>query len=238
MSSPEKVTGEKVAEIFRHLIEKRVIIAMHMVGTDLERLTCVTHLSEGPEPTFVVDLPEDFKVSPKDIDHLDLRFNFNGPDRVEYLFGTKGGRFNHRELRLPLPGFVERIQRRKDFRVETPVGSKLFLKFDKIHAVLGLINISLGGAFAALLKHTHKSLSGSLLAENQCIANAGICVPLADCEDDIIIIVKEMEVRRVVHDIERKIYKYAFQFNEIDTIEKKKLTQAIYAIQRQFLQRR
>lgn len=237
MSDPEKIQGDKLIEIFRYLVEKRVIIAMQMVDADLERLTCVTQVSEAP-PSFVVDLPEDFKISVNKADELKLRFNFNGPDRLEYLFAATGGQANHRELRLPLPEYLERIQRRKDFRMDTPVGSKLFLKIDKLHAVLGLNNISLGGAFGTLLKHNHKTLSGSLLAENQHIDNAGILIPSTEDRDEIIIIIKKIEVRRILHDLERKIYKYAFQFIEMDPREKSKLTQAIYAIQRQFLKRR
>lgn len=238
MNDLGKVQGDKLIEIFRYLIERRIIIGMHMVGTDLERLTCVTQIAEGPQPSFSVDLPQDFKVTAQSASQLKLRFNFNGPDRLEYIFGTQGGQVNGRSLHLPLPDYVERLQRRRDFRMDTPIGTKLFIKMDKLHAVLGLINISLGGLFGTLLKHNRKDLNGSLFDENQTIVNAGILFPASDDMDEHLVIIKKSDVRRIEHDVQRKIYKYALQFMDIDPGEKKKLTQAIYAIQRQFLQRR
>jgi hypothetical protein len=233
-----KLQGDKVAEILRYLIDKRVIIAMQLVGTSFERLTCVTQMRPGPQPSFVVDLPEDFKSAAPNYNELVLRFNFNGPDRLEYIFATQGGQLKGRELHLPFPDHVERLQRRKNFRMETPLGTKLFLKIDKIQAVLGLINISLGGAYGTLLKHNEKDLSGSLLESDQRLYNAGILFPAEAEDEELLVIIKKLEVRRIEHDHERKIYKYAFEFMEVDPVEMKKLTQAIYQIQRRFLQRR
>ena len=101
-----------------------------------------------------------------------------------------------------------------------------------------MINISLGGIFGALIKHNCRDLKGSLLAMGQDIHNAGIIVPPGSEREEQIIIIKKMEVRRIEHDKDRNIYRYAFEFKDILTTETKKLTQAIYYFQRVFLQRR
>lgn len=239
MKNPGKLQNNKISELFTYLLEKRVIIAMHVIGRDFERLTCVNGTQAGPECNWLlIDLPDGFQAAVRKSEPWLLRFNFNGPDQVEYIFTTKGGQVDGRNLKIPFPDYVERLQRRKNFRMQTPIGTKMLLKIENIKAVLGLINISLGGTLGALIKHNCRDLQGSLLSKDQRILNAGIFVPAdSDFKEDLILI-KRSEVRRIEHDIERNIYRYAFEFTDIGPNEKKKLTQAIYHFQRQFLKRR
>ena len=239
MSDVGKIEGDRLVELFQHLIEKRVIISMHMVGTDLDRLTCVTALKKSPEGDVLdIDLPNDFKSSVKPNGPLKLKFNFNGPDHLEYLFTTTGGQIGRREITVPLPPYVERIQRRKNFRMETPLGTKMFLKSGRVQAVFSLINISLGGAYGTLLKHNAKHTDGMILEIGETVDNLGIFVPAGKDWEELIIIIKQAEVRRIDHDRHHKKYKYAFEFMDLAASEKRKLTQSIYQFQRQFLQRR
>ncbi len=239
MSDAGKIEGDKLIELFQHLIEARVIISMHMVGTEFERLTCVTGLQQHPEnPTLQIDLPNDFKSSVKKDAPLNLKFNFNGPDHLEYIFSTTGGQISGREITIPFPEYVDRIQRRKNFRMETPVGTKMFMKSGHIQAVFSLVNISLGGAYGTLTKHNVKNSAGMILSVDDRVQNLGIYVAEDKDWDELIIIIKMAEVRRIDYDRDHKRYKYAFEFMEIAETEKRKLTQSIYNFQRQFLQRR
>ena len=239
MSDVGKIEGERLVELFQHLIEKRVILSMHMVGTELDRLTCVTGLQQDPEnPTLQIDLPNDFKSSAAKDGPMELKFNFNGPDHLEYIFSTRGGRITGRDIIVPMPDVVDRIQRRKNFRMETPLGTKMFLKTGPIQAVFSLINISLGGAYGTLTKHNVRKSDGMILSLGESVENLGIHVPEDKDWDELIIIIKRAEVRRIDHDRDRKLYKYAFEFMDMAAPEKKKLTQSIYHFQRRFLQRR
>ncbi|RJQ86493.1 MAG: hypothetical protein C4519_01885 [Desulfobacteraceae bacterium] len=239
MNEPGKLQGTKLLDLFGYLLEQRVIISMHVVGAGFERLTCVNGIKEEPGGNWLlIDLPDGFKEAVPKTEPLTLRFNFNGPDHLEYLFMTQGGQIGGHDLKIPFPDCVERIQRRKNFRMETPIGAKMFLKIEKTKAVLGLVNISLGGTLGALLKPNHRVLHGSLLALEQKIFNAGIFVPADGEIAEQLIIIQKSEVRRIEHDMERNIYRYAFEFMDIEPKEKKKLTQSIYHFQRQFLKRR
>ncbi|KJS31157.1 MAG: hypothetical protein VR64_12575 [Desulfatitalea sp. BRH_c12] len=239
MSDPGNVRTKKFFELFSYLVEKRVIISMYVVGGDFERLTCITGIKEDVAGhQLLVDMPDGFEAVAKKFDPLHLRFNFNGPDQLEYIFTTRGGCIAGRELAMPFPDVVERIQRRKNFRMETPVGTKMLFKINNSPVVFALINISLGGAFGALIKHGFKDLKGSLLTVSQKIYNAGIVVPAANERAGETIIIKRSEVRRIEHDRDRNLYRYALEFIDIDPVEKRKLTQAIYHFQRIFLQRR
>lgn len=240
MSEGGKIEGDRLVELFHHLIDKRVIMSMHMVGTEFERLTCVTGLNEDETGrTLQIDLPNDFTSPVGKNGPLQLKFNFNGPeDRLEYIFSTTGGRITGREIVVPFPEYVDRIQRRKNFRMETPLGTKMFLKSGQIQAVFSLINISLGGVYGTLSKHNVRKTDGLILSVGESVENMGIYVPEDKDWDELIIIVKRAEVRRIDHDRDRKLYKYAFEFMEMAPPEKRKLTQSIYHFQRQFLQRR
>ena len=239
MHDPGKVQGERLLELFKQLIEKKIIISMNVVGTGFQRLTCIVDIQEDPKGHMLqVDLPEGFAAAADGKDVLHLRFNFNGPDQLEYIFSTRGGTYGGGKLLIPLPDHVERLQRRKDFRMDVPPGTRLLFQINKIKGIISLINISMGGAFGALVKHNGKDIKGPLLKIDQVLYNAGIMVPASKETAEVIIIIEKAQVRRIEHDKERNIYKFAFQFIGMAKEEKKKLTQAIYSFQRQFLQNR
>lgn len=239
MHDTGKLQGDKRFEILHYLLEKRVIISMYVEGTDFERLTCLNKIIEDPKvPVLLVDLPQGFKSVISTLENLKVRFTFNGPDRVEYIFTTTGGQYSGSSLKVPFPDFIERIQRRKNFRMHTPPGTQMLISRDKTRAILGVVNISLGGVLAALMKHNIPDLKGSLFSENESIINAGILYPGDEDLDEQIVIIERAAVRRIEHDKNKRLYRYAFEFVDLATPEAKKLTQLIYHFQRMFLKRR
>ena len=56
--------------------------------------------------------------------------------------------------------------------------------------------------------------------------------------DEQIIVIRKAIVRRIDHQPGTKKYKYAFEFSAIGADQTRKLTRAIYHLQRQFLLRR
>ncbi len=239
MTDPGKLYGQKAAEVLHYLVDQRVIISMYLVDKQFERLTCINEVSDNPDAQYLlVDLPDGFKQAAPTADSVHLRFTFNGPDRLEYFFSTRGGSYSGKSLKVPFPEFVERIQRRKNFRMETPVGAQMLINLGKTKVILGLVNISMGGALGALLKHNVKNLQGSLFQVNQIVENAGIILPADSEREEQIIIIKKAEIRRVEHDKDRNIYRYAFEFKDLPPSEERKLTESIYHMQRMFLKKR
>jgi c-di-GMP-binding flagellar brake protein YcgR len=233
-----KIEGKRIFELFEYLLKKRVIVSIQIAGADYERLTCAIALKEDATGKWLlVDRPDGFQAAAAEKDPLILKFSFNGPDQLEYVFVTSEARIAGRELKIPFPPCVERVQRRKDFRMEAPPGARMHVALnDGIKAVLGLINISIDGALGALIKHNFKGLKGSLLAENQFIVGGSIIVPGHGVPPQPIMM-KQSEIRRIEHQKEKNIYRYAVQFIEMDPAEKRKLTQTVYHLQRQFLKR-
>ena len=62
MGEAGKVQGDKLTELFNQLIEKKVIIAMNVVGAGFDRLTCITAITTDRAGShLLIDPPDDFK---------------------------------------------------------------------------------------------------------------------------------------------------------------------------------
>ncbi len=239
MPDPGKIEGPKLDTLFESLIADKTIISMHVAGTDFQRLTCIIAVERTPDGNrLLVDCPEGFSRAIANSETLDLRFNFNGSDQLEYIFHTSGGFLHGNEVKVPFPDYVERLQRRRNFRIDTMPGTRLFISSGKLEGRIDLINISLGGAFGLLGKHNQKDPNGSLLNVNQRLYNLRIVFPADNMMEEKSVMIKKAEVRRIERDKERKLYKYAIEFLIIDKENLRELTTAIYHIQRRFLQNR
>lgn len=239
MGDAVKIEGRKLVELFKAMVEKKAIISMHVMGAGLDRLTCITGFSESPDGNHLyIDPPDDFKEAAADKNLWHLRFNFNGPDHLEYLFTTRGGTLMGQGIKVPFPDFVERLQRRRYFRVDTLTGSEMHFRLKKIQGVIHMINVSEAGVYGVLVKHNFKFMRGSVLKMEQQIYDIRMIFPGEEEEPDETIAVKRAEVKRIEHDQERGFYRYAFEFKEMEKDERTRLIQVIYALQRKYLRRR
>lgn len=239
MVDPGKVEGAKLKELFTQLINNQTIISMNLVGTGFGRLTCITGLKqESKQDYLLVDMPDGFMEAAAKDNACHLRFNFNGPDHLEYIFNTACGIPLGRDLQIPFPDHVERLQRRKNFRIDTPPGTRMVFRSKKLKGVIDLINISLGGTYGVLVQHNLKDARGPVMKVDQRLYHISIIFPADSERGQQAVAIKKAEVRRIEHDKDNKLYKYAFEFMDIDKNENKKLTLSIYHIQREQLKRR
>ena len=239
MGDAGKVQGEKLNELFNELIEKKIIISMNVVGAGFDRLTCINGIdADRNENHLIVDPPDNFREAVGDQAPWHLRFNFNGPDQLEYIFSTRGGELVEQGLKIPFPEHVERLQRRRNFRVDALTGTRMHFTLKKIKGVIDLINVSQGGAYGVLVKHNFKFIRGSVLKMDQQVYDIRIIFPGNENEPDETVYVKHAEVNRVEHDQDRGYYRYAFEFKNMEKEEQQRLIQVIYDLQRKYLQRR
>jgi c-di-GMP-binding flagellar brake protein YcgR len=234
-----KVQGTKMIEILRYLVESKKIIALQVVGIGFEQLTFLTDvIDDNKKRQIIIDLPKGFKKAVEKLKVWELRFNFNGPDNIEYIFTTNGGIYENQEIRTPLPDYIERLQRRKNFRLLTPKGTRMCFHSKKLKGTFDLINISLGGTCGTLELKGLPISKQPLLKIKQPIYNISIIFPDQRCNDGRDIQIKKAEVVRIERDQKSFKHKYAFEFKFIDKDEKQKLIESIYQLQREYLQRR
>lgn len=234
-----KLQGTKMVELFRDLVDSRTIISMLILGSRFERLTCVTEVrDDGKQVDVIVDLPDGFKAQADKHQPLKLRFNFNGPDRLEYIFTTQGGIYDGDGLRVPLPEYVERLQRRKDFRQQVPMRSHMNFQAKQLKGTVELINISLGGAYGVIRPKDETISKRPVLKVKQPIFKISLVFPGLQAAEGENIQIKKAEVVRIEQNKENYKHKYAFEFKHIDKEEKQKLVEYIYHLQREYLKRR
>jgi c-di-GMP-binding flagellar brake protein YcgR len=233
-----KVQGAKMIDLFRYLVESKKIIALQVVGGGFEQLTFLTEFIDDKKKQIVIDLPNGFQKAVENITTWKLRFNFNGPDNIEYIFTTNGGTYENQAIKIPLPDYVERLQRRKNFRILTPQGTRMYFQSKKLKGTFDLINISLGGTCGTLELKGLPISKQPLLKIKQPIYNISIIFPGQQDTEGRDIQIKKAEVVRVDRDKKSFKHKYAFEFKYIDKDEKQKLIESIYRLQREYLQRR
>ena len=239
MGRAGNVRGEKLTELFNELVDKKVIISMNVVGAGFDRLTCITGVTEDADGNhLLVDPPDDFAEAAAVKNLWHLRFNFNGPDQLEYIFSTRGGVLGEQGLKIPFPDHVERLQRRRNFRVNTLAGTQMHFKLKKIHGIIDMINVSLGGSYGVLTKTNFKFVRGPVLKMDQQVYDVSMVFPSDHDMPGNTVYVKKAEIKRVEHDRDHGFYRYSFEIKEIEKEEQNKLTQVIYDLQRWYLQRR
>ncbi len=233
-----KLQDSKMMQLFRQMVESKTIISMQVVGSRFERLTCITDIKDdGKQTHIVVDLPNGFQAAVEKSSVWELCFNFNGPDKLEYIFTTIGGTYSGQDLVLPVPEFVRRLQRRRNFRLLTPPGTRMFFQSKQLKGTLEVINISLGGVFGILRQKEISSSKHPVLKVSQPVFKINIVFPGRMPQDGEIQIQKA-EVVRVERDKENYKHRYALEFKHIDKEELQKLVEIIYQLQREYLQRR
>lgn len=230
------IKGKTRHEIFKQLQSKKIMLKIKLQNSDFKELTILTGLKTFKDtPCFTVDLPGNFKKVISNVKNLKLIFNFTDLDKIEYNFNITDFIVDDNEIWLKFPEFIERLQRRKSFRINAPYESKLFFKINSINYKFNLINISQGGALGI-----H---AGTKILKNTPILKIGETIDNAELlflhkEGIQKLHIKELTIQWVAKSSEYQFIRYGVEFTKIEKNEAQLLTKIIYGIQRLFLQRR
>ena len=118
MTIAEKIQGKKLFRLMEQLERDKTMLSMRLVGQNYERLTMITRIPKDKNVSFfAIDAPRDFRSTVANLGTWEIHFNFNGPDHLEYIFTTFGGKFSDNEIQINFPDYIERLQRRRYFRL-------------------------------------------------------------------------------------------------------------------------
>ncbi|MCP4745429.1 MAG: hypothetical protein GY874_04695 [Desulfobacteraceae bacterium] len=239
MVDTSKLQGKKLTDLFQGLVQNRSIISVSVAGLQYERLTCVTGIRQVSGREYLsIARPDGLEKAASDSGGLNLQFTFNGPDKLEYLFSTKGGKYLGLDVEIPFPDYVERLQRRRDFRVVTTAGTHMLFKSKKLCGMIDVINVSMGGLLGIIRKHNQKGAKEPLLKMDQHLYKLGIFFQKTEDRSKKVVVIEKARVCRIEKDENRNICRYALKFLDLKRQEHAKLTQCIYGIQRDILKRR
>ena len=230
----DTIDGPAVHTIIEALQSDQTLIKMRIPARDFHHLTIITNTKQsGQDLYFQIDYPHGFREAVRGLDEWRFRFEFTGPDRLPYAFKTLGGERDNKNIWVRFPEYIERQQKREDFRVSLPYGINIYLTAAEAPWKIRVENLSRGGALG-VEKITVKSKP--LLEAGESIEGFQIRFPRAR-ENKTITVLKAV-VKRVDNDTNRKRRFYAFQFTELDKQAESLLIQRIYDLQREFLRRR
>jgi len=239
MADSNTVEGKQTEGLFRQLIRANTLITMRVRGVDgYQRLTMITDIRKIKENrSFAIDPPAQFQEKVVDLPDWNIHFKFTGPDKIEYSFSTRGGQVEGKEIWIPFPDTVERIQRRKFFRIDTPPGSRINLMVKKTQRLADILNISQGGLLCVLVRLKKEIKTDPILRLGDSLSNITLTCPNEEEPDDMVPI-KAAIVRRVEADPKHYRHRYALEFMDMTFSEKSDLTRIIYRLQREILRKR
>ena len=239
MAGGDTVDHKQSEGLFRQLMKANTLITMRVRGVEgYQRLTMITDIREvKTNHSFSIDPPAQFKEKVADLPEWNIHFKLTGPDKIEYSFSTLGGRIEGKEIWIPFPDTIDRIQRRKHFRIETPPGTQLTLVVKKNQRLADLLNISLGGLLCVLVRLKKEIRTDPVLKIGDTLSNITLSCPNEECADDTVPI-KSAIVRRVEVDPNHYRHRYAIEFLDMTFSEKSDLTRIIYRLQRELLRKR
>ena len=237
MAESEKIKGAAIPKLFKELLHHKTLLKLTVSATNFDHLTLITALvNRNKGPHFVIDTPEGFELATAEISPWHLHFEFTGKDHIKYTFRCIGGEIDNNRIYLKYPHEIERWQRRELFRVNAPAGTKLSLPQDTLRYEMDVIDISIGGTLAALVRTSPHDLENPPFANARILKDIELVFPSEIMRQPIKI--KTVQLKRLKKNSEKTGYEVAFEFYEISTAEQRRLTDLIYHLQRQALRHR
>jgi c-di-GMP-binding flagellar brake protein YcgR len=237
MQKLEKIEGSQLVNVFQTLKTDRTFIKLRLPDEDYECLTIVTNIFPAKKKsTFMIDSPKDFRSGFGNRNDIKMHFEFTGKDNLSYTFKTSGGEVHRDEIKVNFPDFINRKQRRKDFRLDVPPGTRLHVEINsKLHKMT-VLNVSLGGTLVALVGSLPEYENKQFFKVGNSFEDIELIFPMDGKSFKSKI--KKATIVRVVKGSFKPKNCCGLQFVVIDKNEEKALTKFIYKYQQQFLRKR
>ena len=238
MDGAATLSKEKTHQLFKYLLDKHVLIKLVVKGTGYESVTVITGLrSKNLQEQFCIDSPNDFQIILQSKDCGNLYFEFNGQDKVLYTFETPPDpAWQRGEVWIPVPDAVERIQRRRNFRLEAPMGTELILRQLQPALRMVVLDFSLGGLLCVVESARERIKRNLMLTRGRKLKSMELL--FRDENVTTKIRIAEATIVRVETNPVTGYRQYAFQFMRIEKNEEKSLTKVLYSMQRKMLRQR
>lgn len=237
MINIESIQGKTRFAVLEQLKKNKTLIQLRLLGGEYERLTVITDIRIIKNTSFfIIDYPEGFKEAVTYLDAWKFQFEFKGEDKLPYTFKTSGGQILEDGVWLEFPEIIERKQKRKHFRIDVPPGTKIHLKVGSIKREIDVINVSLGGILAVLVRLKKEDKKKAILKAGKTLKHIQLEFP--STEEERRVYIKKARVIRTEKNPQTNRYQYAIQFTGIEKDEENALTQHIYHLQREFLKKR
>lgn len=231
---PMVTSGEKRFNIFEQLQRDKTLLTLHIPRVDFDKLTIIIGtMTRDNIPFFLIDKPPGFDEAASDVKGIEIHFEFTGRDKVKYSFKTIGCEISGDKVHIRFPEIIERRQRRKHFRLEPPVNTKLHVAVNSSRYEASVISVSLGGA---LIVFGEKNEKKPTLKIGQKLNHIQLVFP--SDKEDLRVHINRALVKRLGNAPVTGHFHCSVQFTDIEKNEEKMLNEFIYRFQRLFLRKR
>lgn len=234
MEDIERIYGDSRIKLFRQLQKRRTVIHFILSGKNFQRLTIVTGLALRDEtPCLLIDPPRGIGRLATASLQGDIIVQFIGQDRLPYIFKTTLYKMAETAIWIRLPAYLERIQRRKGFRITPPYETIVSFVKDGKRLQGAVINISEGGALLSPL--TGRKWT-DLLDEKDTIRK--VCIQCSEKKSALKLELSRATVIRMRKESMTGRFYYALKFSFGKKDKKGVLVDWLYRCQRSILQSR
>jgi len=237
MDNPEIIRDKRRFDIFKQLQNDKTLVKMYVLGRQYERLTVVTATRfEKKTPYFLIDHPEGFTKAVANDDNCRIHFEFVGNDNLVYTFKTTGKATIGGKICIRFPEVITRVQRRRNFRMVPPLGTKMYISKSLGRLEMNVVDISQGGALVLPVNLDMQDPNGSVFKVGSKLRNIELTFPFE--EKVFKVHVDEAQVRRLGKQPVTNRINLALQFTDIDKNQQKILIDLIFTHQRNTLRKR
>ncbi|MFZ7125667.1 MAG: PilZ domain-containing protein [Desulfobacterales bacterium] len=238
MSLPQQLQAERVERTLQDLKKNRAWVRIRVDGTGFEKVSLVTDvrtiqkdlyfkLDDSPSLLALVEPLETWKIN----------IEFIATGQVPFLFESTSGLSLGGGFWLKAPDRIDRIQRRRDFRLKAPMGARLEVTRHRKPITLGLIDLSLGGLLGLVDSVNPRLRKEPIFKVGRTFKNARLVVPIEESPDMVVSISKVRVVRSFRHPV-TGAFQYGLMFIALDAAEEKSLKDLLYGLQRSYLRKR
>ncbi|MBN1627810.1 MAG: PilZ domain-containing protein [Deltaproteobacteria bacterium] len=233
MEDPEIITGERMLGLIDMLKRERIALKLNIAGSNNEGLSILLGIKKvNGNPCLMLDFPAGA--------HLDMLFahekkaniEFIDKKKIHYNFRSTVEDITPRNIYILMPKAINRIQRRRFFRISPPLGTKIIINDELGKFEFSVINISEGGVLTTNPAAFHDERIFFQGAEKS------LAVVCREDGKTHIINIKKAQLKRINKVLETHHYNYAFDFIDCGRQEENEIRNFIYSCQRRFLEKR
>lgn len=238
MNLPEDRQTKAVEDALRELKKSRALIRAHIKEGAFERITLITDVRVFQKMLFFrLDEAEILRSVVEPLEAWKLTIEFSGKDQYPSFFETTSGQVVGNVFWFQAPDRIERLQRRRNFRLKAPTGASLEVMRYRKPIRLGLIDFSLGGVLCLVDSVNPRMRRERIFKEGRTFKNARLIIPLESDPPAEIPVSKARIVRSDQNSL-TGAYQYGLMFITLDSTAEKRLKDLLYRLQRAYLRKR
>jgi c-di-GMP-binding flagellar brake protein YcgR len=229
---------QPIERALRQVSKNRTLLRFRIENTRFDQLAVIeaVHIRDGAL-FFQLDLPAAAARLLTRSDGWTVHVEFTGQDKTLQFFKVRRGRPIEGGFWFEAPERIERLQRRRDFRLEAPPGAVLEVTRKRRPFRLGVIDISMGGALCLVDAISPKLRKTRIFRAGRTFKRTRLVVP-SDAGDPTSIRLEKARVVRTAQNPVTGAFEYGLMFLDMDRETARELKELLYRLQREYLRKR